>query len=355
MRIIVQATHPAHVHFFRHSIKELKNRGHEIRVFATPKDITTDLLENYGIDYEMPHKRPKFHFYINSQLKLDYKLYKMAKNFDADVITSVGGTSAAHVSAVTDARSVVFYDTEHATLQNAITYPFADVIFTPDCYQGDIGSHQIRYPGYQELAYLHPDRFEPDPTILDDIDVDEGERLVIMRLVAWGAAHDFGDGGFNDIRGAVGRLEDVGARVLITSEAPLPDELERCRISIPPERIHHLMYYSDLFIGESATMATESAVLGTPALFVSSSRRGYTDELEQRYGLVFNFSDKNKQMKALEKAESILRNYDQKTWEQRRETMLDDKIDTTDVIIAAVEDEYEPEGQVTGWPGTNAQ
>ena len=34
------------------------------------------------------------------------------------------------------------------------------------------------------------------------------------------------------------------------------------------------MYYADLFVGESATMASEYAVLGTPAIFVSTSRRG---------------------------------------------------------------------------------
>ena len=355
MRIIVQTTHPAHVHFFRHFIREMRERGHEILVFATSKDITIDLLENYGIEYEMPYTSPKFNFYVNGQLKLDYALYKVTRRFRPDVITSVGGTSAAHVSTVTDARSVVFYDTEHATLQNAITYPFSDIILTPDCYQGEIGPNQIRYPGYQELAYLHPDRFEPDPAILDEIDADEDDRLVIMRLVAWDAAHDIGDGGFSDIHGAVQRLENAGGRVLITSEAPLPDELERCRISVAPERIHHLMYYSDLFIGESATMATESAVLGTPAVFVSSSRRGYTDELEHRYGLVFNFSEDNRQLEALERAESILRSYDQETWKRRRETMLADKVDTTNVMISAMVDRDERGGRATEKPDTVVQ
>ena len=338
MRIIVQVTHPAHVHFYKYFIQEVINEGHEVKVFATSKDITFDLLDNYGIEYEAPYTPPKYKLVINQQPKLTYELYKMARDFKPDVITSVGGTSASHVSTITGSRSVIFYDTEHATIQNAITYPFSDVIVTPSCYQDDLGSKQVRYDGYQELAYLHPDRFSPDSSILRDINADESERLVIMRLVSWDAVHDIGDSGFSNIHSVVTRLEDAGARVLISSEGSLPDGLDRCSVDISPERIHDLMYYSDLFIGESATMATESAVLGTPAVFVSSSRRGYTDELEQRYGLVFNFSEKDRQLKALRKAESLLREYDSKEWEQRRQKLLSDKIDTTEIMISEVLD-----------------
>lgn len=336
MKILVQTTHPAHVHFYKYFIREMIDEGYEIKVFATSKDISLDLLDNFGIEYEAPYTPPKRKFVLNQQPVLTYELYKMTRDFQPDVITSVGGTSASHVSTITNSKSVVFYDTEHATAQNTITYPFSDVIVTPSCYQDDLGSKQVRYDGYQELAYLHPNRFTPDPSILRDIDAEENDRLVIMRLVSWDAVHDIGDSGFSNVHSAVTRLEEAGARVLITSEDSLPEGLVRCRIDVSPERIHDLMYYSDLFIGESATMATESAVLGTPGVFVSTSRRGYTDELEQRYGLVYNFSEEDRQQKALRKAETILQEYNPKEWEQRRQKMLSDKIDTTEIIISEV-------------------
>ena len=37
-------------------------------------------------------------------------------------------------------------------------------------------------------------------------------------------------------------------------------------------------------------MASECAVLGVPAIYVSPLGRGYTDDEEQRYGLVHNFT-----------------------------------------------------------------
>ena len=42
------------------------------------------------------------------------------------------------------------------------------------------------------------------------------------------------------------------------------------------------------FVGESATMASECAVLGVPAIYAAQTGRGYTNEQESRYGLVTN-------------------------------------------------------------------
>ena len=71
----------------------------------------------------------------------------------------------------------------------------------------------------------------------------------------------------------------------------MPHDLERYRIHIPATRIHDALAYAALLYGESATMASECAVLGTPAIFLDDDGRGYTDEQEQLYGAVFNFTE----------------------------------------------------------------
>jgi len=40
------------------------------------------------------------------------------------------------------------------------------------------------------------------------------------------------------------------------------------------------MAYCRAFIGESATMASEAAVLGVPAVYAAETGRSYTDEQE---------------------------------------------------------------------------
>jgi predicted glycosyltransferase len=127
--------------------------------------------------------------------------------------------------------------------------------------------------------------------------------------------------------------------VLISAEGDLPEVLCAHQVTGPPESVHHLLYYATLFIGESATMASESATLGTPAIFVSSTTRGYTNEQEREYDLVYTFSDPVRgQDQALAKAEMILSDPDSKAkWQAKRDRMLADKTDVTQFIVDIVE------------------
>ena len=86
-------------------------------------------------------------------------------------------------------------------------------------------------------------------------------------------------------------------------------------------------------------MASESAVLGTPAVFIDDKGRGYTDELEEKYGLVFNFSDRaGGQRKALKKGIEILQAQDAaKLWQAKRVRLLDDYIDVTAFMTEFIE------------------
>jgi len=99
--------------------------------------------------------------------------------------------------------------------------------------------------------------------------------------VSWKANHDIGEHGWSRalLAGLVQRLSAAG-KVLISSEADLGAEFEpylyRGRVS----DIHHVMAYCRAFIGESATMASEAAVLGVPAVYAAETGRSYTDEQE---------------------------------------------------------------------------
>ncbi|RLJ00137.1 MAG: hypothetical protein DRP08_06695, partial [Candidatus Aenigmatarchaeota archaeon] len=269
----------------------------------------------------------------------DIKLLRIAKAFKPDIFVGKGSVYMGQVSKMLGKPYICFSDTEHATLANMLTYPFADVICTPSCFKKKINAKKhIRYNGYEELAYLHPKYFKPDPSVLDEAGLSKNDKFIIIRFVSWGATHDIGDRGFINREKVVKTLERYG-QVLVSSEAKLSHNLEKYRINSSPEKIHHLLYFAHLYIGESAPMATESAILGTPSIFVSSSRRGYTDELESRYGLVYNFSDpKTMQANALKKAVELLENKNAKReWRKKRAKMLSEKIDVTAFITELID------------------
>ncbi len=357
MRILVDIGHPAHVHFFKNFIWEMEKRGHQLKVTARDKDVALRLLKAYDIEYTAVGRAGKGKFnLVREWVERDRKIYAIARRFRSDILTGIHNPCVAHVARFTGAKSIIFTDTEHAKLANMLTFPFADVICTPSCFKKDLGKKQVRYNGYHEFAYLHPNYFTPDPSVLDELGLSENDRFIIVRFVSWGASHDIGQRGF-DLQGKRRLVEELGkyGRVIITSESPLPEEFEKCRITLPPEKLHDLLYYATLYIGEGATIASECAVLGTPAIYVNTLRLGYLDEQEERYGLVYNFSNpETAQTEALEKAHELLRRKDlREEWQAKRERLLQDKIDVTEFMVKLVEGYSQSAGESKKSGSTN--
>jgi predicted glycosyltransferase len=336
MKILVEMGHPAHVHFFRNAVKIWKNQGHELSIVSREKELTNYLLRAYGIDAVSISKAGHGAVGLfKEMLWRDYKLWKLSCQFKPDIMTSIGGTWISQVSKLIKKPAVVFYDTENATISNTITYPLVAALCTPKCYQMKtrLGIRHLRYPGYHELAYLHPNYFQPDEHILSAFHLRPSDRYFIVRFISWGASHDLREKGIR-LKDKIKLIELLSGhgRVFITSEDHLPPELQKYSSSIPPEHIHDLMAYADMVVGESATMASEAAVLGIPAIFISDTGRGYTSE-QERYGLVYHFT--NKEIgKAFEVIDSLIRDPGLRAaWQQKRKTMLLDCIDVTSFIV----------------------
>lgn len=338
MKICIDIGHPGHVHFFKNFIWKMKEKDHDILVTASVKDVTLHLLDAYHIEYTISCRRFSGFKQAYEMVRRDIQLYKIAKKFKPDILMGINNTIAAHVSKLTNSKSIIFTDTEHAKIANAVTFPFSDVICTPNCYREYIGPKQIRYNGYHELAYLHPNYFTPNPTVLDEISLTEGDPFIIVRFVSWQASHDVGQHGISDRVGLVKALEQYG-RVLITSEGALPPELQSYQIRVSPEKMHDLMYYATLYVGEGGTMASEAAVLGTHAIYVNSLGLGYIAEENEKYHLISDFSGKACTDETVQtEARRLLQNPDlRKVGKEKGDALVQDKIDVTAFMVWFVE------------------
>ncbi|MFC7236115.1 DUF354 domain-containing protein [Halosegnis marinus] len=336
LTVAVTVQHPAHVHFYRHPIAELRRRGHAVHVFAREKDVTTDLLAAFDIDHTVLAREPRSRAdLLRVQARYELGLLRACRRLDPDVLTAVGGTTAAHVGWLLGARSVVFIDSG-ITPSNRVTVPFADEVCNPRRLVADFGARQRRYDGYHELAYLHPDRFEPDPERLRALGVEPDDTYSVLRFVAWNAHHDVGKAGLSPAgkRRLVEALAERGD-VYVTTEGPLPDEFEDYRLPVPPEALHDLLAHADLYVGDSQTTATEAALLGTPAIR-SNSYAGDGDmsnfvELEDEYGLLRSIPDEDE---AIATAAALLDRRDARAaWARRRDRLFAEKIDVTDFVV----------------------
>jgi len=341
MKIVVDINHPAHVHFFKNFIWEIRKKGHEVLITASEKDIACKLLDSYGFDYINlgsygAHLAKKL---INLPL-MDLKMYKAIRSFKPDLFIGLASFRAAHTSFLLRKKCIIFDDTEHRK-EIWLYLPFIPAVFNPSCFKKDLGKKQTRYNGYHELAYLHPHYFTPNPEVLKEIRLSENEKFFIIRFVSWQAIHDLGEKGFS-IAGKRRLIKELGryGRVIITSESHLPEEFEKYKMPISPTKIHDLLYYATLYIGEGATMASEATVLGTPAIFVSSITAGTLEEQEKRYGLLYSFRNEDE---AIKKALDLLKTKELKQqWQKKREIMLKDKIDVTAWIVDLIEKKIYP-------------
>ena len=337
MRVVVDINHPADVHFFKNFIREMEKAGAYILITASRKEISYRLLDNYGFQYEKlgSYGKSLAEKMINIPL-LDIRMFLVVKKFSPDIFVGFGSIRAAHVAKVLGKPCINFEDTDHATWEHRLYVPFADVVITPLCFRKDFGKKQVKIDTYKELFYLHPDYFRPDTSVLADAGIKPDERFIVLRFVAWDAQHDLGQNGLQNREEIVEQLEKYG-KVFITSEVALPESLKKYQITIPLEKLHDLLYFATLYFGEGSTTAAEAAMMGTPAIYVSSlaGSLGYVSDLEQKYGLLYNFRD---QEPALAKAVELLKNPQVKEeWMQKRDAFLKDKLNATRFLIWFVE------------------
>ena len=336
MNILIDLIHPAHVHFFHHAIGELEKRGHNVAVTARQKDVTVELLANFGIPFTVLSKVGKGRTGLLRELILrDMRLWKFCRDFRPNVLTGISGVFISHVGALLRKPSVVWDDTEHQKLAHMITWPLATAIYSPDCYLKPPKRRQHLYAGVHELAYLHPNRFSPDAELVKSLGISPLQKYCIIRFVSWGAHHDVGQHGLADEK----KLDFVRAiakyaRPYITSEGTLPGEFEHYRLNIPVHRMHHVLACASLCVTEGATVASEAAVLGVPTVYVNTLKLGYTNMLEE-YGLLTQTTDTDR---ALELSFAWLK--DEKAEEKcraARQKFLVDKIDVTDYVVKTIE------------------
>lgn len=339
MRILLDISHPAHVHFYRFFISVMKERGHEILVTAKPSDITLELLRKHNISFKpVGKKRGNGSKLLYEWAKRDFQLAFLARKFKPHATTGIHNPCMAHCAFLNRAKSIIFTDTEHAKLANSLTMPFSTKVFTPLNFQKRFGRKHTLYNSYHELAYLHPKRFKADRAVLAEAGLAEGEQFSIIRFVAWGAHHDIGHFGFDDNSKLklIAELEKFG-RVFISSEEELPKSLKKYELPISPHKLHHLLSFASLYVGEGATMAAEAALLGTPSIYVSTlwELMGNFKELEYKYGLLYNTANP---AYAVCKAKEILSETASKNvWREKQKVLLNEKEDMLDIMLNAFE------------------
>lgn len=332
MNIFFNISHPAHVHLFKNTINILKERGHSVIVGARNKEFCLKLLKSYGIDHiVLTNKGSGIFGLLKELLEQQIKITKILREHPIDLMVQMNGIFNAPVGMVFGIPTLAFSDTENDKWANLISFKLTKHVFIPTCFDPTVGGtwkNQILYPGYHELAYLSPKYFKQEI---------KSENRYLIRFVGWGAGHDIGETSLSKAQKIelINVLKKRG-QVFISSEAPLPSELEKYRYKISPSEIHKFMAKCKIVVGESATMASEAACMGIPAIFISNTGRGYTTEQDKKFGLIKHY--KLTQWKHIIHTLKLWSEKDLfEEWQKKRRKMMEDKMEVTDWIVDLIE------------------
>lgn len=339
-KFLFYLVHPAKFQFHKVQITKLKEKGHTVDIVINTKDILEDLLKEENWEYTniFPKSRKikGVHVYIAAVISIFLTVWRLLKYtkgkkydvFVGDLLSIVGRLKGVTAFYATD-------DVLAAVPEQAIFFKTVKYIIAPEV--TDIGKYKVKkiaYRGYKALAHLHPNHFVADESRLA-LEL-KNKPYFLIRCTGFGATHDIGKSGISDdvLLELIPILEPHG-QILITSERKLPEQLQKYNLNIRKNDITHYINYAQIFIGDSTTMCTEAAVLGTPVVEFDEYFYEIEQmlEIEKKYQLIHCFRT-NQSNEFLAKVTQLVNTKDLKSiYAERRKKLLHDTIDVSSFLI----------------------
>jgi len=289
MKILIDIGHPAHVHYYKNFIRIMESKGHSFFVTARDRECVKELLNYEDINFVSRGKGAKSttgRIYYLTKATMLILLYSL--RFKPDILLGHGSIYAALAAMMIGKPCVLTSDTDSTKVHKQLI-KIISVLLSPSCFRYKYGVKHILFDGFMEMMYLHPNYFNTNRDLIENYLPNNSKKNVLMRFVSWDAYHDKNISGLpNDLKKKLVETLEPHCNIFISSENKMDNYLEKHRIKIPPYLMHSFINCMDMFIGESATMTSEAALLGVPAIYYDCYGRGYTDE-EEKYGLVYNY------------------------------------------------------------------
>lgn len=330
------------MHQFKNLYWKFKNEYNlPVKFLIHNKDNALLLTQNYNIDFELilngtgSNLIKKLFIVIYGFIILLYKFLFIQK---PHIVIGRSNIIFLMVCFVLRIPYIAFHDTDHERIGVVFMKYFADYIITPDCSTISIPKKQTKLKTYKELWYLHPNIFTPNPNVLKEIGLSEHDKFFVVRFVSWEASHDVGQKGLSlEYKRKLIELLKLHGKIIISSEKELPTEFEEYRLKICPTKMHDLLFYATMYIGEGGTMASEAACLGTYSILVNPLIAGTFEELKNKYHLLVQETNIDIIINKINEYFSMP--IIPEDYKQNHINFLKDKIDVTEWMIKLIEKE----------------
>lgn len=278
-RLLIQFLHIADVNFFKNAIKILKSHF-DIILSARLRGNLISILQKelsgfpvYPIGRHVPRLYQKV---TNEPLRYLKQIYLLNK-IGVDYCTSFGAIGVGFAAKLKGVPYIVFEDDEVYKLDIYIARLTATKLVVPTSLMIR-GRNVSTYNGLKELAYLHPRYFTPNIKALVGYGI-EREKYLFIRQVKRTLNYRHLTNIFPHL---VKELKNRGYNILLSIEDKSLLNMFKgyCEILREPvEDIYSLIKYASLTISSGDTMARESCLLGTPAIYTGGRKMSVNKEL----------------------------------------------------------------------------
>jgi uncharacterized protein len=303
LKIWVDISAPAHVLVFRPLIALLRSDGHVVEVTTRDYAQTLELLEQHGIEATVVgrHGGRSRLGKARSLLSRLRALRRFASERSYDLALAHGSHELTLTARRLGIPSATTHDYEYATLQHHLGDRAATKVVVPEAIPAERMARfgvrppkLLQYPGLKEEYYLHD--FEPDPSVLAALGVDDNRTLVVVRTPPdVSLYHRRSNPLFPQMLGFLGRHEN--AQVVVLPRAPEQRDYV-VRLGLPsvivPEHAvdaQSLIALADLVVSAGGTMNREAAALGVPVYTTYGGQIGGVDEMLIREGRLRPLTD----------------------------------------------------------------
>jgi len=304
MRVWIDVSNSPQVPLFRPLIALLEARGHEVAVTTRDYAQTLELLRLHGIHHDVVGPRHGGAGALGKGRAMAGRLRalrRFARGRDFDIALSHASHELQLVARSLGVPSAYAFDYEFARVQHGFGCRAARRVVVPEA----IPQHRLdrlgapprkvrRYSGLKEEYYLAG--FEPDPGVLDELGLDRGRVLVVVRTPPEVSLyHRHGNPLFSDLLRSLGSDSAVQAVVLprTTEQREAIRALALPSLVVPEQAVdaQSLVSLSDLVVSAGGTMNREAVALGVPVYTVFAERLGAVDEALIREGRLIPLTD----------------------------------------------------------------
>lgn len=332
--VVIDIAHYPHVNFYKHAIEALTEKDINVHVVLRPRGKLVDIFQKecHNVPFVLIGQyRETILGKMVDMINRDIAFLRYLSKIKFDAGTGFGSINIAHTTRFFGKPAIIFGDDTENKLGHYLVKLFAPIVVRPKCVP-PAQKNLLKYNGFKELAYLHPNHFTPDKKALEPYNLNPYEYVFIREVSS--ASLNYRRLEMGKLSKILDYLREMDLKILLSIEDKSLIYLfkDHCIIlKEPVEDIHSLLHFASLTLSSGDSMARESCLVGTPAIYSGGRDMAINNELIKR-SCMFKVEDEKSIKNTVEyiinndikkEVEARIKNAIEHEWEDTTQVILD--------------------------------